>query len=166
MASGWTPGGEVIPTDFTEKVKYFIEKFDQGKGTQDNNKESSKGTESPTEEPLAQIDAIKKDVVNDPAEDIYMKDSENNSSAPIAADKSTTESKGPISGVEKSPEDSRTSFKSATSGEIATKPAGSASDPQKTPLQSTSDAAKDTTGVTIEKNDKEEKKAEDKMSHV
>ena len=33
LASGWTPGGEVIPTDFTEKVKYFIEKFGQGKGT-------------------------------------------------------------------------------------------------------------------------------------
>ena len=158
MASGWTPGGEVIPTDFTEKVQYFIEKFGKGKETQENNSEAAKVTESPTDKPLAKIDPIKKDVVS---EDILVKDSENNSSTPTASDKSTTESKGPISSVEKSPENSGTSFKSATSGQIATKSAGSASDPQKSPLLSTSDAAED-----IEKNDKEEKKGQDESCLV
>ena len=43
LASGWVPGGEVIPTDFTEKVEYFTNKFGHGrKGeTAKNNKGST-----------------------------------------------------------------------------------------------------------------------------
>ena len=29
LASGWIPGGEVIPTDFSQKVEYFINKYGQ-----------------------------------------------------------------------------------------------------------------------------------------
>ena len=30
LASGWIPGGEVIPTDFSQKVEYFVNKFGHG----------------------------------------------------------------------------------------------------------------------------------------
>ena len=30
LASGWIPGGEVIPTDFSKKVEYFVNKFGHG----------------------------------------------------------------------------------------------------------------------------------------
>ena len=30
LASGYIPGGEVIPTDFSQKVEYFINKFGHG----------------------------------------------------------------------------------------------------------------------------------------
>ena len=29
LASGYIPGGEVIPTDFSQKVEYFINKYGQ-----------------------------------------------------------------------------------------------------------------------------------------
>ena len=36
LASGWIPGGEVIPTDFSEKVTYFTNKFGHGHGNKEN----------------------------------------------------------------------------------------------------------------------------------
>merc|ERR1719431_1863314 len=45
LASGWVPGGEVIPTEYAEKVKYFTNKFGHGskgvKAMDGNNKMSS-----------------------------------------------------------------------------------------------------------------------------
>ena len=42
LASGWVPGGEVIPTEYAEKVKYFTNKFGHGskgvKAKDDSNK--------------------------------------------------------------------------------------------------------------------------------
>ena len=42
LASGWVPGGEVIPTDFTEKTKYFTNKF--GHGRKGEKAENNKGS--------------------------------------------------------------------------------------------------------------------------
>ena len=42
LASGWVPGGEVIPTDFTKKVEYFTNKFGHGrKGEKAKNNQGS-----------------------------------------------------------------------------------------------------------------------------
>merc|ERR1719312_1405502 len=41
LASGWVPGGEVIPTDFTKKVEYFTNKF--GHGRKGEKAENNKG---------------------------------------------------------------------------------------------------------------------------
>jgi len=52
-ASGWTPGGEVIPTDYTEKVKYFNNKFGHGGEDKKNKDDEQTGrsiNETPTEE--------------------------------------------------------------------------------------------------------------------
>ena len=40
VASGWIPGDEVIPTDFSKKVEYFVNKFGHGnkEKTDDGNK--------------------------------------------------------------------------------------------------------------------------------
>ena len=45
LASGWIPGcGEVIPTDFPQKVKYFINKF--GHGTKEKTDDVSENREA------------------------------------------------------------------------------------------------------------------------
>ena len=41
LASGWIPGGEVIPTDFSKKVEYFVNKFGHG-----NKEKTDKGNEN------------------------------------------------------------------------------------------------------------------------
>merc|ERR1719233_1185483 len=46
LASGWVPGGEVIPTEYAEKVKYFTNKFGHGsKGVKAKDDENTKDTE-------------------------------------------------------------------------------------------------------------------------
>ena len=40
LSSGWIPGGEVIPTDFSQKVEYFVNKFGHG-----NKEKTGDGTE-------------------------------------------------------------------------------------------------------------------------
>ena len=40
LASGWVPGGEVIPTEYAEKVKYFINKFGHGSKGEKANKDA------------------------------------------------------------------------------------------------------------------------------
>ena len=30
LPSDWAPGGEIVPTDFTSKVAYFLKKFGEG----------------------------------------------------------------------------------------------------------------------------------------
>ena len=38
LPSDWAPGGEVVPTDFTSKVAYFLKKFGEGsKMTEEEN---------------------------------------------------------------------------------------------------------------------------------
>merc|ERR1719233_2220068 len=45
LASGWVPGGEVIPTEYAEKVKYFTNKFGHGsKGEKANMDAKNKGS--------------------------------------------------------------------------------------------------------------------------
>ena len=45
LASGWIPGcGEVIPTDFPQKVEYFINKF--GHGTKEKTDDVSENREA------------------------------------------------------------------------------------------------------------------------
>jgi hypothetical protein len=41
LASGWIPNGEVIPTDFSQKIEYFINKFGHG-----NKEKTGDGTEN------------------------------------------------------------------------------------------------------------------------
>jgi hypothetical protein len=46
VASAWIPGGEVIPTDFSKKVEYFVNKFGHGnkEKTDDGNTEANDAT--------------------------------------------------------------------------------------------------------------------------
>ena len=143
LASGWTPGGEVIPTDFSEKVKYFVDKFGQGKNeeiTSDSVVENvDDATETPRGESSSVPDPAKKDA--EPTEEI----SDKGSGSP---EPETTKSKESNSGVEKSPVMSPAasasvsvkSLKSVVSaGKASAKSAGSGS--KKTPLKPASTAA-------------------------
>jgi hypothetical protein len=47
LASGWIPGGEVIPTDFSKKVEYSVNKFGHGiKEKTDNGHENSEANDA------------------------------------------------------------------------------------------------------------------------
>jgi len=54
LPSDWAPGGEVVPTDFTQKVAYFLKKYGEGskrpkeEATMDNNMED--------EEPMEEVE--------------------------------------------------------------------------------------------------------------
>jgi hypothetical protein len=108
LASGWIPGGEVIPTDFSKKVEYFVNKFGHGNKEKTGDGTENTGADDATER--AKIEAS-------PEEEAAAVGSEE---VPIRSEdeKSDTKSKAVISEVlnsEEAAEDvvSAASFKSA-----------------------------------------------------
>ena len=113
LASGWIPGGEVIPTDFTKKVEYFINKFGHG-----NNEETK--DEKSKEEDVTQVSTIEEE-----AEKVSTK-SENKAS-------NSTNSKATLADVHKSPdvEDGKVSVDSFKSAVISPDEAAESKSPLK-----------------------------------
>ena len=76
LASGWVPGGEVIPTDFTEKSKYFTNKF--GHGAKGKKAENIKGSALTKSEASASDDKSKeKPKANDESKEKVKANNEN-----------------------------------------------------------------------------------------
>ena len=137
LASGWIPGGEVIPTDFSQKVEYFINKF--GHGNKGENKD----------EKSQEQDVTQDSKVEEEAEKVSTK-SENKASN----SNNSTNSKGALADVNKSPDledvkDSEESFKSAVkSPEEAAESKSEAKSPLKTAGTKTPSTASVKSAVT------------------
>ena len=54
LPSDWAPGGEIIPTDFTHKVAYFLNKY--GGGSKRPNEETTVDNNMEDEEPMQEVE--------------------------------------------------------------------------------------------------------------
>ena len=73
LASGWIPGGEVIPTDFSKKVEYFVNKF--GHGNKEKTDDGNENTEANDATATAKIEVSPEDeaAAAEPDEKSYTK---------------------------------------------------------------------------------------------
>ena len=54
LPSDWAPGGEEVPTDFTNKVAYFLKKY--GEGSKMPNEETTVDNNMEDEEPMEEVE--------------------------------------------------------------------------------------------------------------